>query len=271
MDADASPSRRDPNALRWEALRAWVLEAGLARANLFYTCGVLAASMSISGAITWLAGRSVATALAATAVCVLSVAPLTGYVVLKLLYELERSRQTIRQLAITDELTGSFNRRHFREVGEVELLRARRYGTPLALILIDADHFKRVNDTHGHQCGDVLLREISLACRATLRSTDLLARLGGEELAVLLPQTDLAGALAMAERIRQEVARLALAWRDETVEATISLGVAALRPEMTSLDALLHEADVALYDAKRSGRNRVCGARWQTAAAGVAG
>nr|WP_259371975.1 GGDEF domain-containing protein [Caldimonas mangrovi] len=190
--------------------------------------------------------------------CVLTIAPAAGYAVLKLLYELESSRQQIRQLAITDELTGSYNRRYFMEVAEVELLRARRYGVPMSLILIDADHFKRVNDTHGHQCGDALLRQIALACRDSLRGTDVIARLGGEELIVLLPQTGLAGALTMAERIRERVAQLAIQWREQKVEATVSLGVAALRADTPTLDALIHEADIALYDAKRSGRNRVC-------------
>ncbi|WKB55348.1 GGDEF domain-containing protein [Eleftheria terrae] len=258
MQARLRPCPATAPPSRWDRLRRWVLRIGLARANLLYTGLVLAASMSITTLITVLAGRALPPALFATAVCVLSVAPVTGYVILKLLYELEASRLRIRQLAITDELTDSFNRRHFVELGEAELLRARRYGTPLALILLDADHFKQVNDTHGHQCGDVLLREISLACRATLRSTDLLARFGGEELVVLLPQTDLAGALAMAERMRDQVAGLSLAWRGRTVEVTVSLGVAALRPETPTLDALVHEADVALYEAKRGGRNRVC-------------
>ncbi|MCW7537627.1 GGDEF domain-containing protein [Aquabacterium sp. A7-Y] len=262
MEASHHPLPPPAAPTGWDHLRRRVLALGLTRANLLYTLLVLGPSMCISGSINWLVGRPLQPALIATSVCVLTVAPLSGYLILRLLYELEASRLRIRQLAITDELTHSYNRRHFAELGEVELLRARRYGTPLALILVDADHFKQVNDTHGHQCGDQLLREIALACRATLRSTDILARFGGEELIVLLPQTDLAGALAMAERIRQEVARLALDWREKTVEATVSLGVAALRPEMSGLEALIHDADVALYDAKRAGRNRVCSARY---------
>lgn len=223
------------------------------------TLGVWAASLGVTFAVqTVLQRGSLSLGMTIATLCVLTIAPVVGYVVLKLLYELEASRQQIRQLAITDELTESYNRRHFMELAEVEFLRARRHEMPMAVILIDADHFKRVNDTHGHQCGDILLREIALTCQGTLRGTDVIARFGGEELIVLLPQTDLAGALTMAERIRQRVAKLAIQWREQKVEATISLGVAALRTGTPTLDALIHEADVALYDAKRSGRNRVC-------------
>ena len=236
-----------------------MLRLGLRRALAVHTLVAWGASVGVTAAVQAALGYGpLSLGLLIASVCVLATAPLVGYVILRLLYELESSRQQIRLLAITDELTESYNRRHFMEVAEVEFLRARRHGLPMGLILIDADHFKRVNDTHGHLCGDVLLREIALACRGTLRSSDVVARFGGEELIVLLPQTDLAGALAMAERIRQRVARLAIQWREQKVEATVSLGVAALRTDTPTLDALIHEADIALYDAKRSGRNRVC-------------
>ena len=244
---------------RWIALRAWVLGMGLPRALAVLTAGVWAASLCITGVVQVVLQRgSLALGMAIASLCVVTIAPVVGYAVLKLLYELESSRQQIRQLAITDELTDSYNRRYFMEVAEGELLRARRYGAPMSLILIDVDHFKRVNDTHGHQCGDALLREIALACRDSLRGTDVIARFGGEELIVLLPQTGLTGALTMAERIRGRVAQLAIQWREQKVEATVSLGVASLRADTPTLDALIHEADIALYDAKRSGRNRVC-------------
>ena len=243
----------------WTPLRTWILGLGLPRAMAVLTFAVWLASIGVTYAVQTIAQRgSLTLGLTIASLCVLTISPVVGYVVLRLLYELEASRQQIRQLAITDDLTESYNRRHFMEVGEVEFLRARRYEAPMAVILIDADHFKRVNDTHGHQCGDMLLREIALACQGTLRGTDVIARFGGEELIVLLPQTDLAGALTMAERIRQRVARLAIQWREQRVEVTVSLGVAALRTDTPTLDALIHEADVALYDAKRSGRNRVC-------------
>jgi diguanylate cyclase (GGDEF)-like protein len=254
--AGGSPDRRR----RWITLRAWVLGLGLPRALAVLTAGVWAASLCITYLVQVVLERgSLALGMAIASLCVVTIAPVVGYVVLRLLYELESSRQQIRQLAITDELTDSYNRRYFMEAAEVELLRARRYEAPLSLILIDVDHFKRVNDTHGHQCGDALLREIAQACRDGLRGTDLVARFGGEELIVLLPQTGLAGALTMAERIRERVAQLAIQWREQKVEATVSLGVAALRADTPTLDALIHEADIALYDAKRSGRNRVCG------------
>lgn len=240
-------------------MRTWILGLGLPRAMAVLTLVVLVASLGVTYAVQTITQRgSLPLGLTIATLCVVTVSPIVGYVVLKLLYELESSRQQIRLLAITDDLTESYNRRHFMEVAEIEFLRARRYAVPMSVILIDADHFKRVNDTHGHQCGDMLLREIALACQGTLRGTDVIARFGGEELIVLLPQTDLTGALTMAERIRQRVARLAIQWREQRVEVTVSLGVAALRSDTPTLDALIHEADVALYDAKRSGRNRVC-------------
>jgi len=135
--------------------------------------------------------------------------------------------------------------------------RARRYGMQAALLLIDADHFKRVNDTHGHLCGDELLRRIAQTVEQQLRQADVLARFGGEELIVFLPHTDPLGALDVAERIREKVQALSLSWQAATVGTTVSIGVAPLRAELPSLDWMIHEADTALYAAKSDGRNCV--------------
>ncbi|WP_281915489.1 GGDEF domain-containing protein [Caldimonas thermodepolymerans] len=239
-------------------MHAWLLGLGLERALAVLMLVAWAAALLVTCAVlTFSSQGSLALGLTIASVCVLTITPVLGYVVLKLVYELEASREQIRLLAITDDLTESYNRRHFMDVAEAEFVRSRVQRLPMGLLLIDADHFKRVNDTHGHQCGDTLLREIALACRGALRGSDVIARFGGEELIVLLPHTDLAGAMAIAERIRRRVARLSIGWRTERVEATVSLGVAALRPDTPSLDALIHEADQALYDAKRKGRNQV--------------
>lgn len=247
-----------PARPRWDRLRKLILRLGLIRATVLLTLGVWAGSLVVTAATIGVLGQgSMSVGLTVASICTLLVSSPVGYVVLKLLYRLERSHLRISQLAVTDELTTCYNRRHFMELAETEWLRARRYATPLALILLDADHFKHINDTHGHQCGDLLLREIALTCRATLRSTDILARFGGEELIVLLPQTDLAGALIMAERMRRQVQGLVLPWRGRKIEATVSIGVAALHAGIESIDGLIHDADVALYDAKRGGRNRV--------------
>ena len=156
-----------------------------------------------------------------------------------------------------DELTGVPNRRHFMTVAQREWERARRYGNDAALLLIDADHFKRINEDHGQPCGDELLRRISHAAAASLRQPDVLARFDGEELAVFLPQTDPLGALDVAERIRARVQALRLPWQGAEVGTTVSIGVAPLRAELPTLDWMIHEAGAALCAAKADGRNCV--------------
>jgi diguanylate cyclase (GGDEF)-like protein len=160
------------------------------------------------------------------------------------------------KLARTDPLTALPNRRQFFRSGEAALTESRGSGQPLALLALDVDHFKRINDQGGHQLGDTVLREVAQCCRASLRNTDLAARIGGEEFALLLPATDLAQAQQLAERLRQEIAALQL-----PAAVTVSIGCAELSPEMGSVDALLARADEALYAAKENGRNRVSSAR----------
>lgn len=246
---------------RSDRLRRVVLALGLPRATAALVMFVWVVSLAITFVVIRLAGQgSLGLGMVIASACVLLLGPVVGYGVLRLIFQLEASRQRIAELAVTDELTGCYNRRHFMERAELEWLRSRRHQMPLALILLDADDFKQVNDTHGHQCGDHLLREMALQCRASLRGTDVLARFGGEELIVLLPQTDLAGALAIAERIRHQVQDLVVQWQGQAVTATVSLGVAALHASHASVDALIRDADQALYEAKRAGRNRVRGA-----------
>ena len=238
-----------------------MLHLGLPLATTILVALVWVASLVITYLVIRLTGQgSLGLGLVIASACVLLCGPVVAYGVLRLIFQLEASRQRIAELAVTDELTGCYNRRHFMERAELEWLRSRRHGMPLALILLDADDFKQVNDTFGHQCGDHLLREMALQCRASLRGTDVLARFGGEELIVLLPQTDLAGALAMAERIRHQVQDLVVQWHGQAVTATVSLGVAALHAGHASVDILIRDADLALYEAKRAGRNRVHGA-----------
>ncbi len=245
----------------WDRLRRAVLALGLPWATVVLVTMVWAVSLAVTYGVIRVAGQgSLGLGFAIASACALLSGPPVGYAVLRLIFELETSRQRIAELAVTDELTGCYNRRHFMERAELEWLRSRRHQMPLALILLDADDFKQVNDTHGHQCGDHLLREMALQCRASLRGTDVLARFGGEELVVLLPQTDLAGALAIAERIRHQVQDLAVSWQGQAVTATVSLGVAALHAGHASVDTLIRDADQALYEAKRAGRNRVHGA-----------
>jgi diguanylate cyclase (GGDEF)-like protein/PAS domain S-box-containing protein len=161
--------------------------------------------------------------------------------------------ERLRKLAITDELTGAFNRRHFFELGEGELERAERYGRVTSLAMLDVDHFKRINDGLGHAAGDAALRSLVEVLREVVRSVDVIGRLGGEEFVLLLPETDLGAAAATAERVRRTIAeRCAVGG----VQLTVSIGVAERRPT-ESLSDLLKRADEGLYRAKAGGRDRV--------------
>lgn len=161
--------------------------------------------------------------------------------------------------AVTDGLTGLFVHRHFQHRLEDEFQRARRYASPLALLLIDIDHFKQFNDTHGHQTGDCVLRGVARTLVDEARGTDLVARYGGEEMVILCPQTNLAGALNQAERVRSHIARERYrdASGEKELQVTVSIGVAVVNRGMRSRQELVERADTALYEAKHQGRNRV--------------
>ncbi len=164
----------------------------------------------------------------------------------------------VQQLAITDALLDIYNRRGLFTLGAREVERAQRLQRPLSALILDFDFFKRVNDTYGHAVGDAVLHEVAQRCRSNIRGIDLIGRYGGEEFAVLLPETDLATSHIIAERLRTAVANTPIATqRGGDVTVTISLGVAALTASTPDLAALLHHADEALYVAKRRGRNRV--------------
>lgn len=173
--------------------------------------------------------------------------------------ELRRMRleAELRRLASTDPLTGAANRRHFMEQAAREIDRARRYALPLAAMMLDLDRFKVVNDELGHGAGDEVLRAFADAVRSLVRQTDLVGRLGGEEFAVLLPHTDVAGAMVLAERIREHVRGTPVETRAAPVRVTVSIGVAALDHSDLTADDLIRRADDALYSAKRTGRDRV--------------
>lgn len=167
---------------------------------------------------------------------------------------LQQANLALKRVATTDRLTGAHNRWSFEEVILAHVERLHRYAEPLSLVLFDVDHFKRINDTHGHQVGDAVLVELSQRVRAQLRAVDALARWGGEEFAVLLPRSTLAQAEPVAEKLRQLIASQPFA---QVGRVTASFGVAAFLPQDT-LDAVLKRADGALYAAKAAGRNRVC-------------
>jgi len=163
----------------------------------------------------------------------------------------------LADLARRDALTGLANRRAFEEALQREVARARRTGAALAVVALDIDHFKRVNDTHGHAAGDLVLAEVAARAQRALRAEDLLARIGGEELAALLPGATLAAAAEVAERIRHAVGDRGIPVAATAIDVTVSLGCAALLADEREGAALLARADARLYDAKRAGRNRV--------------
>lgn len=166
-------------------------------------------------------------------------------------------QKKLQKLANTDSLTGALNRRHFVKLVRREMQRHLRYNHPFAVIMLDIDFFKSINDQHGHPTGDAVLKQLVQCCHAQLRESDLLGRIGGEEFAVLLVQSNERQAVQVAERLRIELARQKVGQADGPLQFTVSLGVAGNRGTGDSLDDLLKRADVALYRAKEAGRNRV--------------
>jgi diguanylate cyclase (GGDEF)-like protein len=168
-------------------------------------------------------------------------------------YMLGRQADRLARLSETDALTGLINARGLYERLQRELARARRYGTSLALLVLDLDGLKIINDRFGHRAGDEALRQCAEVVRSELREADVGARWGGDEFAILAPDTSRAAALTLAERIRALIARRATA----SSPLSVSLGIAMLEPATLDADALMHAADAAMYDAKLQGRNRV--------------
>ena len=175
----------------------------------------------------------------------------------ELTYELEIARELAERQARTDELTEMRNRRAFYELGELAISQAIRYDDPLALISLDIDRFKEVNDTWGHATGDETLRLVALIIQRTIRTSDIAGRIGGEEFAILLPRASAEQAVAMAERLRVAMEKAPLYHDAGVIHFTASFGVAIRNAEANTLDRLLAEADKALYEAKEGGRNRV--------------
>jgi diguanylate cyclase (GGDEF)-like protein len=169
----------------------------------------------------------------------------------------ERYHQQLYELASIDALTGLYNRRKFRELLEQTLLKTLETGAPLSLVFVDLDHFKRINDTHGHQSGDEVLRGVAEVVRERLREGDVAGRLGGEEFAVFLPETALTAAADWADALRAAVAAARHRIDDLELAVTVSLGVAAWRPERPTSADLMRAADEQLYAAKAAGRDRV--------------
>lgn len=167
--------------------------------------------------------------------------------------------EELKRQAQVDYLTGVCNRRHFMERAEMELARAVRYGKELSIFMMDIDFFKQLNDRYGHKVGDSVLKKLAVICQETLRSADILGRMGGEEFAVLLPETDSTVAAEVAARLREAIAFAKVPLeKGLPAQFTVSIGVTSMSSKDDNMDVLLNVADKALYEAKNTGRNRVC-------------
>lgn len=171
--------------------------------------------------------------------------------------DIVRAAEELERLATIDGMTGIYNRRHFLTLADHEWFRARRYSHPLSFLMIDIDNFKNINDTFGHQAGDAVIVHLAELAAACKRDSDVLARVGGEEFALLLPETSLQQAKIVAERLRMQASQTRPPVIPADFATTISVGVATATAEMGEFPALMRAADEGLYEAKRGGRNRV--------------
>jgi diguanylate cyclase (GGDEF)-like protein len=240
--------------------RGTLLRMGRARAVTLITVASLVLSLLITTAFTATIGDwdKLATDLLVAALVPLLVAPAVSGAAMGLLDEVETARRALREVAIRDGLTNLYNRRFFAARLEFEVARARREQAPLTVILIDVDHFKRINDLWGHAAGDAVLQRVADALLAYVQPYEMSARFGGEEFVALLPGASLAEGTVVAERIRAAIEQLRIPalGASATPHVTASLGVATLGGGADNASDLLRRADQAMYDAKASGRNR---------------
>ena len=172
--------------------------------------------------------------------------------------ELVTANNKLKELSFTDGLTGLYNHRYLMERLEAEYHRAKRYNHGLALIMIDIDHFKKMNDSFGHPCGDLIIKNIASLLKKNIRNTDLVARYGGDEIAIILPETKKSTAVEVSKKLRQKIEVHPVTCKNRTVKVTASIGVAAIPTDgVENWEGLLHAADNALYQAKNAGKNLV--------------
>ncbi len=183
------------------------------------------------------------------------------YITVQDVTEIVAYEQKLIEMNIKDGLTGVYNRRFFEPRLEEEFQRHRRYNRALSLIMLDIDHFKRINDNYGHQAGDFILKALTALVEKKIRIVDIFARYGGEEFCCLLPETSIDSAKVVAENIRKQVQDELFQFKDMEIKLTVSQGVAALSKDIENAESLLKKADDALYSAKNTGRNKVVTAK----------
>ncbi|RJX32252.1 MAG: GGDEF domain-containing protein [Desulfarculus sp.] len=231
----------------------WLATAGATLLSVIVSMGITALAL-------WAVGQTEAhhyrLAMLISFLVPLIVASLVAYQGFSMLLEVMESKRRLQWLSRTDELTNVYNRRYFMELARRELALSARYGTPVALLLLDLDRFKPVNDSHGHLVGDEVLLASARVIVHTIRLTDIVGRLGGDEFLVLAPNTDVAGAHELAERLRQAFERAPIVVTDHKVPLTVSIGAVSVQGPNLSFDHLMQAADKALYQAKQQGRNR---------------
>jgi diguanylate cyclase (GGDEF)-like protein len=240
-------------------LRLALKRAGLWPAVFIITAIAIVASVAIA-AFAYSVFLGTALPLHSLIISVVSpavISPLISAVVLKFIVELDRAHERLRELSNLDHLTGAFNRKYFMERLHKEIERSNRYGSRLSVAFIDIDDFKRINDRHGHLGGDEVLKQFVSTCMAAMRQSDLFARFGGEEFAVLLPETGREEALQFLERLRLRVAQMRVDLPDGPVGITVSIGHTNLKGPASEVNSVLRDADAAMYRAKRGGKNQV--------------
>lgn len=171
---------------------------------------------------------------------------------------LQQSNEKLQYMATHDPLTGAFNRRAYHATCEQLIHFARRHATPFSILFVDLDHFKRINDTHGHEAGDIVLKAVAGTLTQSIRNSDVLGRIGGEEFSIFLPNTDLSGALLLAESIRRSIEQLMPTIETGALKITASIGVAVSHNGDQTMQEIQQQADQAMYVAKNEGRNKVC-------------
>jgi two-component system, NtrC family, C4-dicarboxylate transport sensor histidine kinase DctB len=239
-------------------MRKLLRRYGIAAVTAGMTLVAILISLTMTATINLLISGEVGTTGLLIAIIIPAViSPAFSYITLRLLVQLDQAEEQLRILAITDDLTGAFNRRYFFEVAEAQFARFLATGAPFGVALLDIDNFKKINDQYGHLAGDTALRVMSELCRSQCREGDTFARFGGEEFILLLRGADAVECYAAAERLRAALEETPILSEQQPIRLTVSVGVATAGGQVRTLSDLLNDADKAMYRAKRAGGNQV--------------